>query len=82
MCEDDKYEQDKFQKWNQHLADNTMIDEQDTDDNETDSDQDDDQVYSPNDISSHSHFLFPGITSSQESKLSIFGSEAYPTISS
>jgi hypothetical protein len=45
MCEDDKYEQDKFQKWNQHLTDNTTVDEQDTDDNETDADQDDDQVY-------------------------------------
>jgi hypothetical protein len=39
MCEDDKYEQDKFQQWNQYLT----IDQQDTD-YETDSDIDDQQV--------------------------------------
>jgi hypothetical protein len=44
MCEDDKYEQDKFQQWNQHLLDNTSIDQQDTD-FETDSDIDDSRVY-------------------------------------
>jgi len=44
MCEDDKYEQDKFQQWNQYLLDNTSIDQQDTD-FETDSDIDDSRVY-------------------------------------
>jgi len=43
MCEDDKYEQEKFQQWNQYLLDNTSIDQQDTD-YETDSDIDTDQV--------------------------------------
>jgi hypothetical protein len=43
MCEDDKYEQDKFQQWNQYLFDNTSIEEQDTD-CETDTDIDDSQV--------------------------------------
>jgi len=43
MCEDDKYEQNKFQQLNQYLLDNTSIDQQDTD-YQTDSDQDDNQV--------------------------------------
>jgi hypothetical protein len=42
MCEDDKYEQDKFQQWNQYLINNKSIDQQDTD-YETDSDIDDHQ---------------------------------------
>jgi hypothetical protein len=44
MCADDKYEQEKFQQWNQHLLDNTSFDQQDTD-VETDSDIDDSLVY-------------------------------------
>ncbi len=44
MCEDDKYEQDKFQEWNQYLLNNPSIDQQDTD-FETDSDIDDSRVY-------------------------------------
>ncbi len=31
MCEDDKYEQEKFQQSNQYLLDNTLSDQQDTD---------------------------------------------------
>jgi len=42
MCEDDKYEQEKFQQWNHYLINNTSIDQQDTD-YETDSDIDDHQ---------------------------------------
>jgi hypothetical protein len=43
MCEDDKYEQDKFQQWNQYVTDNLSIDQQETDE-ETDSDMDEQQV--------------------------------------
>ena len=43
MCEEDKYEQEKFQQWNQHLTDNISMDEQDTD-YQTDSDLDEHQV--------------------------------------
>ncbi|CAF1539178.1 unnamed protein product, partial [Adineta steineri] len=42
MCEDDKYEQEKFQQWNQYVLENVSIDEQDTE-YETDSDIDDQQ---------------------------------------
>ncbi|CAF2661739.1 unnamed protein product [Rotaria sp. Silwood2] len=52
MCEDDKYEQDKFQQSNQYLLNNTSIDQQDTD-YESDSDIDDHQKNSKEtDISS------------------------------
>jgi hypothetical protein len=43
MCEDDKYEQEKFQQWNQYLTENSSIDQQETDE-ETDSDMDEQQV--------------------------------------
>lgn len=47
MCEDDKYEQDKFQQWNQYLTENRLADQQDTDcETDTDIDDDDDQVKS------------------------------------
>ncbi|CAF1387732.1 unnamed protein product [Adineta steineri] len=42
MCEDDKYEEEKFQQWNQYVLENISIDEQDTE-YETDSDIDDQQ---------------------------------------
>ncbi|CAF4945696.1 unnamed protein product, partial [Rotaria sp. Silwood1] len=42
MCEDDKYEQEKFQQSNQYLLNNITTDQQDTD-YETDSDIDDHQ---------------------------------------
>ncbi|CAF4596302.1 unnamed protein product [Rotaria sp. Silwood1] len=45
MCEDDKYEQEKFQQSNQYLLNNITTDQQDTD-YETDSDIDDHQDYS------------------------------------
>ena len=43
MCEDDKYEQEKFQQWNQHLIENSSMNQQETDE-ETDTDIDDEQV--------------------------------------